>query len=138
MSATKRNINWSSVTFASSTLTGVTNATVGQGGSLLKFKGDIDVFPTLVVMVDQEPHVSVTSADVGLVMGFTPGQTSTLTLTHKDAKTATGGDVIFTMINAVFENADDSGAHAQVGSVTATWQGYSSDGQTNPLSFARA
>jgi hypothetical protein len=137
MAATKRNINWSSCVFASSAITGVTNATVGQGGNLLKFKADVDIFPTLVVMVDQEPHVSITSADVGLMMGFTPGQVGTLTLTHNDAKSASLGAVVFVMINAVFENADDSGAHAQVGSATGTWQGYSSDGATNPLSFTR-
>lgn len=137
MTATKRNINWSSCSFASTAITGVTNATVGQGGSLLKFKADVDVFPTLVVMVDQEPHASITTADVGTAFGFTPGQTGTLTLTHNDAKGAAAGAVVFTMINAVFENADDSGAHAQVGSVTATWQSFSSDGVTPPLSFAR-
>ena len=45
---------------------------------------------------------------------------------------------IFTLANAVFENADTQAQHAQFGSVTGTWQCYSSDGSTNPLSFTRS
>ena len=37
-------------------ITRVTNASVGQGGNLIKFKGDTDVYPTIIAMVDQEPH----------------------------------------------------------------------------------
>jgi hypothetical protein len=138
MSATKAQINWSAVSFASTAITRVTNASVGQGGNLIKFKGDTDVFPTIIAMVDQEPHVSVTTADVGTMMGFIPGASGTLLATLKDSKGASGGDVNFTMANAVFENADTQAQHAQFGSVTGTWQAYSSDGSTNPLSFTRS
>ena len=58
MSATKANINWTAVSFASTNITRVTNASVGQGGNLIKFKGDTDQFPTIIAMVDQEPHAS--------------------------------------------------------------------------------
>ena len=44
---------------------------------------------------------------------------------------------MFTLINAVFENADTQAQHAQFGSVTGTWQAFSSDGSTNPLPFTR-
>jgi hypothetical protein len=138
MSATKAQINWSTVSFASTAITRVTNASVGQGGNLIKFKGDTDVFPTIIAMVDQEPHASITTADVGTMMGFIPGAAGTLLATLKDSKGASGGDVLFTLANAVFENADTQAQHAQFGSVTGTWQAYSSDGSTNPLSFTRA
>ena len=65
-------------------------------------------------------------------MGIAPGTTNTLTATLNDAKGATGGAVVFTMINAVFENADTTAQHAQFGTVTGTWQAFSSDGVTNP------
>jgi hypothetical protein len=137
MSATKAQINWTAVQFASANITRVTNASVGQGGTLIKFKGDTDLYPTVIANVDNEPHFSITSADVGNLMNFSPGATGTLTATLNDAKAAVGGAVVFTMINAVFENADTQAQHAQFGSVTGTWQAFSTDGSTNPLSFTR-
>jgi hypothetical protein len=138
MSATKAQINWTGVEFASTNITRVTNASVGQGGQLIKFKGDVDNYPTIIANVDNEPHASITTADVGTMMGFSPGTTGTLVATLNDAKLAAGGAVNFTLINAVFENADTQAQHAQFGSVTGTWQCFSSDGSTNPLSFTRS
>jgi hypothetical protein len=138
MSATKAQINWSAVSFASTSITRVTNASIGQGGSLIKFKGDTDMYPTVIANVDNEPHVSITTADVGTMMGFAPGAAGTLNATLNDARGATGGSVVFVLANAVFENADTQAQHAQFGSVTGTWQCYSTDGSTNPLSFTRS
>ena len=136
--ATKANINWTSVSFNSVTLTRITNASFGQGGNLIKFKGDTDQYPTIIAAVDQEPHASITTADVGGVMSsFTPGLTSTLVAYLNDAKLVSNGGVIFTMSNAVFENADAQAQHAQFGSVTGTWQAFSSDGSTAPLAITR-
>jgi hypothetical protein len=137
MSATRAQLNWASVSFGSTAITRVTNGSFTQGGKLLKFSGDADVFTTIIANVSNEPSASFTTADVGTIMGIAPGSTNTLSATLNDAKGATGGAVVFTMINAVFENADTKAAHAQLGSVTGTWQAYSSDGTTNPLSFAR-
>jgi hypothetical protein len=138
MSATKANINWTSVAFNSTSITRVTNASIGQGGSLIKFKGDTDLYPTIIANVDNEPHASITTADVGTMMGFVPGTAATLTASLNDAKEASGGGVAFTLINATFENADTQAQHAQFGSVTGTWQAYSTDGSTPPLSFTRS
>jgi hypothetical protein len=137
MSATKAQINWTSVNFNSIAITRVTNGKVSQGGKLLKFKGDVDKFSTIIANVDNEPNSSITTADVGTMMGFTPGTAATFTAALNDALVATGGGVLFTMINSVFENADTSAQHAQFGTVTGTWQAFSSDGATNPLSFSR-
>ena len=137
MSATKAQINWTAVSHGSTNLTRVTNAMFGQGGSLIKFKGDTDLFPTIIANVDNEPHASVTTADVGTMMGITPGTTATLNATLNDAKAATGGAVVFALANAVFANADTQAQHAQFATVTGTWQAFSTDGSTNPLSFTR-
>ena len=137
MAATKAQINWTSVSFNSVNITRVTNASVGQGGQLIKFKGDTNIFPVIIANVDQEPHFSVTTADVGTMMGFTPGVTSTLAASLNDALGASEGGIAFTMANAVFENADAQAQHAQFGTVTGTWQAFSSDGLTTPLSLAR-
>ncbi len=134
---TKAQINWTGVTWNSTAITRVTNASIGQGGQLIKFKADTDLYPTIIANVNNEPHFSVTTADVGTLMGFVPGTSSTLQATLNDAKGASGGAVAFVMANAVFENADTQAAHAAFGSVSGTWQAYSTDGQTNPLSFTR-
>jgi hypothetical protein len=138
MAATKVQANWSSVSWNSTSITRVTSVSIGQGGNLLKFKGDTDIYPTVIAALDIEPHASVTTADVAVIMGFTPGVSSSLTATQKDAKGASGGEILWTVANAVFENGDQSGAHAQWGTVTGTWQCFSSDGSTNPVSFTRA
>jgi hypothetical protein len=137
MSATKAQINWTAVSHGSTSITRVSAASFSQGGSLIKFKGDVDNFPTIIANVDNEPHASVTTADVAVLMGINPGTTATLSATLNDAKLATGGAVVFAMANAVFENADSQGQHAQFASVTGSWQAFSSDGSTNPLSFTR-
>jgi len=137
MAATKAQLNWASVSFGTTSVTRVTNGSFSQGGKLLKFAGDSDVFTTIIANVSNEPTASFTTADVGTMMGIAPGTQATLTATLNDAKAATGGAVVFTMINSVFENADTTAAHAQLGSVVGTWQAFSADGTTNPLSFAR-
>lgn len=142
MAATKAQINVTACTWGTSPsptpLTRVTSISVGQAGGLVKFKGDTDVYPTIIANVDNEPNISITTADIGTLMGFSSGAVGTFTATLNDAKLATGGAVVFTMVNAVFETADSQAQHAQFGSVTASWQGYSSDGSTPPLSLARS
>jgi hypothetical protein len=137
MSATRAQINWASVTFGSTAITRITTGGFGQGGKLLRFKGDTDMYSTVIANVSNEPSATFTTGDVGTMMGIAPGTTNTLGATLNDAKGATGGAVVFTMINAVFENADTTAQHAQFGAVTGTWQAFSSDGLTNPLSFTR-
>jgi hypothetical protein len=138
MAGTGTQINWANVVFGTTPIKRVTNAMFGMGGSVIKFKGDVDVYPSVVAAVDIEPHASVTTGDPGTMMTFTPGQDATLAATMKDAKGTVGGDVIFTLTHAVFENADTQGQHAQFGSVTGTWQAYTPDGITPPLSIARS
>ena len=106
MSATRAQINWASVTFGSTAITRITTGGFGQGGKLLRFKGDTDMYSTVIANVTNEPSATFTTADVGTMMGIAPGTTNTLAATLNDAKGATGGAVVFTMINAVFENAD--------------------------------
>jgi hypothetical protein len=143
MAASRAQINWTGVSFTPTSasavaITRVTAGMFGLGGQLIKFKGDTDQFPTIIASPTQEPHASFTTADVGTVMGFGPGTAGTLAATLNDAKLQTGGAVVFALNNAVFENATANGQHAQFANVTATWQAFSSDGSTNPLSFTRA
>jgi hypothetical protein len=143
MAATRANINWTGVSFTPTSasavaITRVTTGMFGQGGQLIKFKGDTDQFPTIIAAPTQEPHASFTTADVGTMMGFAPGTGGVLAATLNDAKAQAGGAVVFALSNAVFESASATGQHAEFATVTGTWQAFSSDGVTNPLSFTRA
>jgi hypothetical protein len=137
MAATKANVNWTGVSHGSTNLTRVTQGSFTYGGNLIKFKGDVDNFPTIIVCPDQEPTASFHTADVGTAFGLTPGTTATLNATLNDAKLAAGGAVVFAMINSVVRNTDAQGSHAQYAGATINWDAYSSDGSTNPLSFSR-
>ena len=66
------------------------------------------------------------------------GTSASFSATHKDAKGATGGDILYVMANAVAENVETSGSHAEFGYTTQQLLAFSSDGTTNPLSFTRA
>jgi hypothetical protein len=142
MAISKAQINWTGVAFTPTSgsavpITRVTAGMFGLGGHLIKFKGDTDQYPTIIASPTQEPHASFTTADVGTMMGFAPGTAGSLAAQLNDAKGQTGGAVLFALINAVFENASATGQHAQFATVTGTWQAFSSDGVTNPLSFTR-
>ncbi len=136
MAATKLNINWTGVSFNSVAITKVTNGSFGMGGTLLKFKGDTNVYSTVIASTDIEPHCSFTTGDINTMMNFTPGTAAAITATLNDALGQGAGNITFSSANAVFENADASAAHAQYGTVTGTWQFFSSDGVTNPLTVA--
>ena len=75
MSVSKAQINWTSVTFtptggSATSITRVAAGMFGQGGQLIKFKGDTDLYPTIIAAPTSEPHASFTTADVGTMMGF--------------------------------------------------------------------
>jgi hypothetical protein len=138
MAGTAAQINWTAVQFLTQSIKRVTNAMFSLGGSLITFKGDTDLYPSVIAAVTLEPRASITTGDPATMMGFAAGADGTLTATMKDAKGVAGGDVVFTMTHAVFENADTTGAHAQFGTVTGTFRSYAPDGQTPPLAFSRA
>ena len=138
MAATKVQANWASVSHGAVGITRVTNMTFSQGGTLATFSGDTDRFPVVIANLMNNPRSSVTTADAGIVMCIAPGTVASLSATHKDAKLASSGDILYVLANAVAENADTSGAHTAFGTATQTYLAYSSDGTTNPLSFTRA
>jgi hypothetical protein len=136
--ATKLQANWTAVSHGATAITRVSQVSFSQGGSLATYAADGDHYPTVVVNLMSRPKATVTSSDTAALMGIASGTTATFSATHKDAKGATGGDILYVMANAVVENVETTGAHGQFGSATMSLLAYSSDGTTNPLSFTRA
>lgn len=108
-----------------------------MGGNLSKFKADIDLYTSLVAVLDVEPTASFTSADVGVFMGIAPGADGVLAATLNDAKLVTAGGVVFTCAHAVFGGAQASGAHGAFATTTGTWDMYAPDGATPPVVISR-
>jgi hypothetical protein len=142
MSISRVQANWASVSFfptgaSSIPLTRITTGSFDQGGNLSKFKADVDLYTSLVAVLDVEPTASFTSADVGTFFGITPGSDGVLTATLNDAKLVSLGGVVFTCSHAVFGSAQASAAHAAFATVTGTWDMYAPDGQTPPITISR-
>ena len=140
MPASKRFMNWSAVAFTpnggtATPITGVTSVAIDSGGSLIKFSGDGDRYPTTVVNDHNEPVVTVQAADLAAVRANPAGTVGTFSATHNDARNGAGtGAITYTLANAVVATNPVQGAHRQFGHGTLTITAYSSDGVTNPLS----
>jgi uncharacterized protein RhaS with RHS repeats len=135
-------MNWSAVGFTPSggsltAIVKVQEVQVDPGGSLIDYQGDGDRFPTTVVNAMNNPKATVRTGDIATILGFVPGTVGIFTGTHNDAKGASGGAIVYVMINSVVENSSNGGAHAQYGEGTLSMRAFSSDGVTNPLSFTR-
>ena len=144
MSATKRFLNWTGVSFtpvggSPVAITGVTSVSIDSGGSLLKFAGDGDRFNTTVVNDFNEPVISVQAADLAAIRSYPVGTVGTFIATHNDARNGTGsGAITYTMSNAVIASNSVKGSHRQFGQGTLTLTAFSTDGVTNPLSTSVA
>src|SRR5437762_8883307 len=101
MSATALQMNWVSVSFASTSITRVTSVMFSQGGELIEFSGDNNRYPTVIANNINRPRCSITGGDVAALMGIAPGTSGTITATQKDALAASGGDVVWTLNSAV-------------------------------------
>lgn len=145
MPATKRFMNWTGTKLTVSpssvivNITGVTNVQIAGGGSLKKFSGDGDRYNTTVVCDEEDPVITVTTADETAVRTLTPGTRGTFYTVHNDAKngnSAGGGAIAHTMSNAIVGDYGVGGAHKAYGSNTIVIHGESADGLTNPLASA--
>jgi len=133
---TKRHMNWTTTTYNSVTITGVSSIGFDFGGSTAKFAGDGDKFNTTIVNDFNEPKATLTTADIAAAIGFTPGLRSTFVSTLNDAKngvTASSGGRTFTLANAIVASNSATGAHRQFASASITFEAESTDGTTNPL-----
>ncbi len=133
--ATKLQANWTAVGWNSVVFTKVDGLSFDYGGSLEEYSGDLDRFPTVLTNLMSRPTAKLDCSDVGAMMLLTVGVASTLAATHKDAKIVSGGDVVYAMANAVLANVSAQGDHAKYGSASASFQAFSSDGTTNPLTL---
>ena len=138
MAATKLQANWDAVAHGSTSVKKVTAVTFNQGGALLEFAADLDRFPTVLLNLMSKPAANLTTAAIATVMAIAPGTVASFMATHKDAAKQVGGDILYTLSNAVAETVTANGPFGQYGNATFSMRAFSSDGLTNPLAFTRA
>lgn len=134
--ATGLQFNFSSVAHGTITINHVTDVTFTQAIQLQSFFGDTGVYAQVVAAHSGKVTIQVISGNVGTLMGITPGTIATFTATHKDAQKASGGDLSYTVVNAVAGQCNATGTYGQFGKATMTLEAFSADGITNPISIA--
>lgn len=138
MSATNLQANWNTVSFASTAIAFVQDVKFNRKGSLAMYAADMDRFNTLSVALMTESTATLTSGNEYLLINTAPGTTGIFTATHADAKLQTAGAIVYTLANAILEDAGAGGSHGAYGSGQASFRSISADGTTDPLSFARS
>jgi hypothetical protein len=136
MSATGIQLNWTNVQFASTNLTRVTALTVDQGGEAIAFNGDNDRYDSVIARNVSRPSVQITSGDVATMMAL--GGQGTIVAEQLDGLGAVGGNINWTISNAIHITSNDSGSWGQFATSTSTFRCYSADGQTNPVNIGRS
>lgn len=142
MAATNLQMNWSSVALlvgnTTTTFTRVDTVNFDEGGQLIGYSGDANVYNVALVNSMNDPKATINTSNPGQLLTLTVGTAGTLTATLNDAKLATSGAINYTLANAVVSNVTNAAQHAQYGTGTVIMEAYSADGTTNPLGFTRS
>lgn len=146
MTADPRTMNVSACTFtpasgSSMPVTGLKTATRNQNPQELTDGADMDFFDTFGGVISGKPSVTFSSNKPFLLEGVAPGTFGVLVFTlnsFKNAATAGGGGMIYTLSNCYFMPAEASFGHRIFGTSTVTFTGLSVDGTTSPLAATAA
>ncbi len=144
MSATNLFIGWSAAVWSPATgspvtITRVTDVKVNRDASAETFKGDLAKFTQAIAVPMQKRTITVTSADIAALMAIPQGADGGFSVKLADSKNgiaAGGGGVTITLTSCVVMDNTANGQHAKFGSAQITFEGYSADGSTDPLTVA--
>lgn len=143
----KRQINWSAVSFTPSggvavSMTNVQDVSIESNAQSISGDGDANIYNTFLRVVKQSPSVSVTTQDGSLYNSIIVGAVGVWVGTHNDATNTTGGTgsgaLTYTLNNAVVDHSNASGSHAQLGTRQFVFKSFSVDGVTSPLTMSIA
>ncbi len=124
------------------TWTGITAVKVMVNDQLLPYTGDAAVFATLLASVLGTRGLQLTSYDVSQLLRTVPAGPGTLTVVVEDAFNTAGGagsgQVTYVLINACRQELGGNHANQSQDSAGVTFNGYSDDGTTDPLTITEA
>lgn len=146
MARTKHYMNWKSCTIVHGsgpttiTLTEITNVEFMINDEFVQFKGDGNIYATVMALANASRGVRITSGDLGRLAVTIPHNTPcTVTLICHDAVNGSGsGALTFVLSNALKQSISPSGAQNVILTDTVTFMSYSSDGTTSPLAITEA
>ena len=132
--ASEQIVQISSCAIGATAITGVTAVSYTETATTVSNRADAEIYQTgkKVVSVDVSGTISgidqETFAEVGI------GTTGSLVFTGK--KVSDNADKTTTILNCVVTGIDPTQNHSTEGSVTLTFEAYSADGTTSPISFS--
>jgi hypothetical protein len=143
MARSRRYVNFSvSITPSggtAATLAEIMAIKVMRGSKQLAAYGDAKLFPTLIVNVEESRSITLAGGDVSKVLQMARGITYTVVVVLLDAKNGVGsGALTITLTNAVMETDEHSAANNDWGGSSVTFNAYSTDGSTDPMTVAEA
>src|ERR1700730_12544482 len=135
-------LNWTHVQFtpqgsAALVLNRVSNIQIDPGGQILKYSGDANRYKVACFNAMNEPKVTISTENLGVLSSLNPGAVGVVQAVLTDPKNGDGigsGAIKYLLNNAVLENTPQGGQHMQFATGTATFQCFSSDGATSPIS----
>lgn len=141
MAATGLQVNWDDVSFTPASgspiaIKRITNVAISNRAENIRFKGDVARYDQVIVNVNNTQSVTITSGDTATLQSIPVNTVGVLAATHKDALGATGGDIVYEL-DCICGGSEAGGQHGGFSSGTATFEGFSGDGVTNPLAFTR-
>lgn len=143
MSASGFNIGWSGVTvhYGSTTITlaNVKDVEIDRSGTVKDFFGDAGIFSKIISIREKKRSIKITGASLALLQSVPEDTPCTVTAIMMDAVNGTGaGAITITLINAVCAMNPYKGQSTEFGTGDITFQAFSTDGTTDPLSYSVA
>jgi hypothetical protein len=122
---------------SASTYSEIMAVKVMRGSKQLAAYGDAKLFPTLIINVEETRSITLAGGDVSKMLQLPRGVVYTVAIVLNDAKNGNGsGALTITMVDAVIESDEHSAANNDFGGSTVTFNAYSADGSTDPLTVA--
>ena len=141
--ATKRQMNWSNVSFTPTgasvvPINGVQSVKYDDGSSMVSFQGDSDRYNSLTVNDFNEPKFTIETGDIAALLQLPSGTTGQFQATFNDAKNGVLTGAISYTFQGIVSGNSAMGKHRAFGMGTLEIQGLSTDAVTNPLSTSIA
>lgn len=123
------------------TLSQITDVQVQRGEQWVSFKGDGNIFATMMALANSTRAIRITGGDVGKLLTIPKNTVCTVSGYLYDAKNQTtsgSGTLNISLANACFEGNAPGGGQNQFISDTVQFTAYSSDGSIDPLTVTEA
>ena len=132
--ASEQIVQVSTCTVNSVTVTGVTAFSYTESGTTVSNRADAEVYQTGKFLAAVDVSGSITGIDQNSFADIGTGVEGSIVVAGK--KVSDGSTVTITIVNCVTTGVDVGQNHSSEGSASLTFEAFSADGSTSPISFA--